>query len=88
MEEVFLAAPSMEYADEIRAFREEILLYDNDISDRFAGCFHMEKCSSPEEWIDICDKLRDPYKCNEFGAIVPSHELSFSYMMLTGGSLE
>ena len=60
MEEVFLAAPSMEYADEI--------------SDRFAGCFHMEKCSSPEEWIEICDKLRDPVKCREFGVIVPSHE--------------
>ncbi|MBR0439125.1 MAG: GNAT family N-acetyltransferase [Clostridia bacterium] len=74
MEEVFLAAPSMEYADEIRAFREEILMYDNDISDRFAGCFHMEKCSYPEKWIEICDKLRDPAKCREFGVIVPSHE--------------
>ena len=71
MEEIRLEAPSSEYAEEIWAFRQEIIENDPDTDDRFAGCFRLEKSSTPEEWIKQCSLLRDPLRCMEAGAAVP-----------------
>ncbi|MBP5654896.1 MAG: GNAT family N-acetyltransferase [Clostridiales bacterium] len=73
-DELLLIEPTEEYKDEIWAFRTEVLEYDAECGDKFAGCYGMSKCGSAEEWIDICRKLADPGTCNEVGAEVPSHQ--------------
>ena len=42
--------PTIEYAEYIWAFRQEIL--DSNDKDKFAGCGKLEECSSAEEWIE------------------------------------
>lgn len=71
---LLLAEPALEYADEIWRFRQEVLEHDGDSGDKFAGCFAMESCASPEEWIRICTLLKDPLTCNDAGSSVSSHQ--------------
>ena len=55
--EIMLVEPNADYADEIWAFRQEILENDSNSEDRFAGCGCLERCKSAEEWIRICNLL-------------------------------
>ncbi|MBR6222777.1 MAG: hypothetical protein IKQ71_05025, partial [Lachnospiraceae bacterium] len=49
-----LVEPSLEYAEDLWAFRQEIIDKDADNEDQFAGCMSLNSSSSADEWIRIC----------------------------------
>ena len=53
MEEIILIHPTIEYAEDIMAFRREI--FERDEKELFAGCGALKKCSSAEEWLSILE---------------------------------
>lgn len=65
--------PQIKYADDIWEFRREILEYDANNEDQFAGCMSLDVCKSAEEWIKICNIRKGEETCVEVGATVPSH---------------
>lgn len=73
MDVIELIEPRAEYAEDIWAFRQEIMDSDADNDNRFAGCMSLDSCSSAEEWIRICALRKDEKTCKETGATVPSH---------------
>ena len=73
MDEIILIVPNQEYAEDLWAFRQEIIDKDNDNEDRFAGCMSLDTSNSAEEWIRICSLRKDEKNCKEAGAAVPSH---------------
>lgn len=67
MPDIRLMEPTLEYAEDIWKFRQEII--DSDDKDKFAGCGNLRECSSAEEWIhtvrimsnhETCPKDRVP----------------------------
>ena len=72
MEEIKLIAPTTDYAEDIWAFRREILEKDADSEDQFAGCMSLDKSASAEEWIHICQLRKNEETCREVGTEVPS----------------
>ena len=73
MDEIILVEPDQEYAEDLWAFRQEIIDKDNDNEDWFAGCMSLDTSNSAEEWIRICRLRKDEKTCKEVGAAVPSH---------------
>ena len=61
------------YADEIWSFRQEILEYDAESEDQFAGCLSLDESKSAEEWITICQLRKNEETCEQTGTTVPSH---------------
>lgn len=59
MNEIKLMKPTMEYADDIMSFRQEML----DTRDSFAGCGSLRNCSSTDEWIKILDNMENEETC-------------------------
>ena len=72
MDTIKLIEPDLDYAGEIWAFRKEILEYDKDNEDQFAGCMSLDSSSSAEEWIRICRLRKSEETCREVGTQVPS----------------
>jgi predicted acetyltransferase len=73
MDEITLIEANLEYADELRAFRQEVLEIDAENEDRFAGCMSLEDASLSEEaWIRLCMLRKDPLTCKQAGVDVPS----------------
>ena len=73
MDEIILVEPSQEYAEDLWAFRQEIIDKDADNEDQFAGCMALNSCKSADEWIRICTLRKDEKTCEEAGTTVPSH---------------
>ena len=73
MEQIELVEIEMSYADDIWSFKQEILEYDAENEDRFAGCMSLDECSSAEEWIKVCELRKSEKTCRETGTQVPSH---------------
>lgn len=73
MEQIELVEIEMSYADDIWKFRQEILEYDAENEDRFAGCMSLDECKSAEEWIKIYELRKSEETCGEVGTQVPSH---------------
>lgn len=73
MEQLILTEPQTEYADDIWEFRREILEYDANTEDQFAGCMSLDVCKSAEEWIKICGLRKNERTCEGTGVAVPSH---------------
>lgn len=71
--EILLKEPSLREAEEIWAFRQEILDEDADNESKFAGCMSLDCCQSAEEWVRICALRKDAKSCRETGNEVPSH---------------
>lgn len=69
MTEIILKEPTLEYAEDIWKFRQEII--DSDDKDKFAGCGNLEECSSAEEWINTVKIWRVQETCP--GDRVPSN---------------
>ena len=61
MEEIILVAPTMEYAEQIMEFREEILVAKD--GDAFAGCSNLQECVTAEKWIDEVTAMEKPETC-------------------------
>jgi len=72
VETITLMAPNQEYAEDIWAFRTEILEKDADSEDQFAGCLSLDTSASAEEWIQICRLRKSEETCREVGTKVPS----------------
>ena len=68
-----LVEPSLEYAEDIWAFRQEIFDKDAESEDQFAGCLSLDSSSSAEEWIHICNLRKSEETCEQVGTSVPSH---------------
>lgn len=73
MDEIYLIEPKMKYAEDIWAFRQEVLIFDEGNDDQFAGCKSLDICNSAEEWIKICELRKSEDTCREAGVAVPSH---------------
>ena len=73
MDTIELIEPCVPFAEALRAFRDEIMQYDADNEDRFAGCMSLDKCNSAEEWINICTLRKSETTCEQVGTKVPSH---------------
>ena len=73
MKTIELIEPSMPYAEDIWQFRQEVLEFDADDENQFAGCSGLERCGSPEEWIRLCALRKSEATCGEAGTQVPSH---------------
>ena len=66
MNEITLIKPTIEYADQIMSFRQEML----DTGNSFAGCSGLKKCSTANEWIRILNDMANEETCLDGG--VPS----------------
>ena len=63
MPDIKLIEPTLEYAEDIWEFRQEIM--DSDDKDKFAGCGNLEDCSSAEEWINTVKIWSNRETCPE-----------------------
>lgn len=61
MNEIMLKKPTMEYADDIQKFRQEVL--DGSDRDSFAGCYNLEECLSATEWINTINMMENDETC-------------------------
>ena len=73
MDTIELIEPCVSFAEAIWAFRNEVIQYDADNEDRFAGCMSLDKCNTAEEWIKICGLRKSKATCEQVGTKVPSH---------------
>lgn len=73
MDEITLIEPQNKYADDVWKFRQEILEFDAEDEDQFAGCLSLDVSKSAEEWIKTCELRKCEKTCEEVGTIVPSH---------------
>ena len=64
-EELLFIEPTMNYADEIVAYRQEML----DADSSFDGCFSMKRMPDPQEYVDYCIGWANPSRvADEHGA--------------------
>lgn len=61
MEEIILVKPTMEYAEDISQFRQEI--FDSNDKDSFAGCGNLQDYSTIEEWIKTMNQRESVETC-------------------------
>jgi len=66
-----LIEPTMEYSEQIRAYRQEFL----DSGDSMDGTGGLDKFDDPQDWIDFLDKHKDPKSIPE--GRVPATQLIF-----------
>lgn len=71
-EYIELVEPTIEYAEDIWNFRQEVLEKDAGNEDQFAGCGALDKAESAAEWIEICKLRKSIETCREAGTSVPS----------------
>lgn len=63
MDQIKLIKPTIEYADDIMRFRQEIIEAKD--PDAFAGCGNLEDCKTAQEWIDWITVRENPETCPE-----------------------
>lgn len=71
--QIELVEPQKKYADDIWQFRQEILEFDAENEDQFAGCMSLDQCTSAEEWIKLCEIRKNQGSSGAAGTTVPSH---------------
>lgn len=69
MNELKLIPPSLEYKDDILAFRREI--QESNDADSFAGCGSLRTCETVEEWLELLQNREHADTCPKGG--VPSN---------------
>lgn len=55
-DEIFFVEPSMTYAEEISAYREEMLKAESS----FDGCLSMKRMPDPKEYVEYCTEFANP----------------------------
>lgn len=70
--DIKLIFPTYEYADDIWAFRQEVIEEDDGDDNQFAGCFGLGESQAAEEWIDSCMERKNDDWGREH-KMVPSH---------------
>ena len=73
METITLIEPRPQDAQAIWQVRQEILEFDAEDENQFAGCSGLDRCGSAEEWIRLCALRKSVATCGETGTKVPSH---------------
>ncbi len=73
MKRIELVEPQNKYADDIWEFRREILEYDADNEDKFAGCMSLDVSKSADEWVELCKLRTSEETCRQTGVDVPSN---------------
>ena len=63
MDQIKLIKPTIEYADDIMRFRQEII--EANAPDAFAGCGNLEDCKTAKEWIDQIALMESRETCPE-----------------------
>lgn len=63
MDKIKLLKPTMDYADDIMKFRQEI--FEAKDEDAFAGCGNLESCETAQQWIDTITLMENPETCPE-----------------------
>ncbi len=63
MDKIQLIKPTIEYADDIMRFKQEII--DANDPDAFAGCGNLEECKTAKEWIDWISLRENQETCPE-----------------------
>jgi len=66
MSDIKLVKPTIEYAEDIMKFRQELL----DLGESFAGCGKLRDCQTAEEWLKIIDMYESEEACSK--VLVPS----------------
>lgn len=69
---IYLVEATTQFSDELEEFKQEIILYDADNEDQFAGCMGLRNTSTSEEWINICNLRKSVETCEQAGTKVPS----------------
>lgn len=69
---LFLIEANEKYIDELEQFKNEVLIYDKDNDNQFAGCMGLGNCKSAKEWIEICNLRKNAETCEQAGTNVPS----------------
>ena len=69
---LFLTEANEKYIDELEQFKNEVLIYDKDNDNQFAGCMGLGNCKSAKEWIEICNLRKNAETCEQAGTNVPS----------------
>ena len=72
MDSLFLIEATLEYAEQVWQFRQEVLDCDSDSSSQFAGCLSLDEATSAEEWIRWCQLRISEETCGQTGVDVPS----------------
>ena len=57
--EIKLIKPTLEYAHDIMAYRQEFL----EIGDNLAGCGNLRECTTAKQWIDTINLLENETTC-------------------------
>jgi predicted acetyltransferase len=73
MDIITLIEPTEAYAEDIWAFRQEVLEQDAENEDQFAGCLSLDTSTSAKEWIEIGRLRKSAETCQQTGTEVPSH---------------
>lgn len=68
-----LVPVSSDYAEDLWAFRQEVVEHDADDENQFAGCMGLRESRTPEEWIELCAKRQLDDWDKEDKMKVPSH---------------
>lgn len=71
--QIELVEPQKKYADDIWRVRQEILEFDAENENQFAGCMSLDQCTSAEEWIKLCELRKNQGSSGAAGTTVPSH---------------
>ena len=53
-------------------FKKEVLLYDKNHADQFAGCMGLRDCGTEKEWINLCNLRKRAETCEQARTTVPS----------------
>lgn len=69
---IFLIEADVRYNRELEEFKKEILEFDADNEDQFAGCLGLKDAASSDEWINICNLRKNSATCEQTGTNVPS----------------
>ena len=54
MDEMMLVVPDLRYAEEIMAYRQEML----DAGSEMDGCGNLRRCQNAQEWVDFNERLK------------------------------
>lgn len=68
-----LIEATVEYAEQVWQFRQEVLECDDNNESQFAGCLSLDEAASAEEWIRWCQLRTSKATCGQTGVDVPSH---------------
>ena len=81
---LFLVEANEKYTGELAQFKKEVLLYDKNRTDQFAGCMGLRDCSTEKDWIKLCNLRKRTETCEQAGTTGQSKAIQAVQIRLTG----